>query len=117
MYLYILVLNDKKHFKIGITKDSYRLRRLHLMYDINLDESFSHYGIEDSVRLLETELKSITKNFISDQFKGQNGWSEILKIESLQLTFDYIKQKGIKLNNISSVNKAKIRKPKKNITK
>jgi len=116
MYLYLLQLTDDEHFKIGISSEWYRMRKVHHAFNINFEKSLSYWGKESEIRKIESEIKRETTKAKNPQFYSMNGGTEIRNINCLKIVFGILKKHGIKMKAISDKNIKKILEPKKQRT-
>lgn len=92
-YLYILPFKDKKHFKIGISSNSYsRIFHLDKIYNIDLDNSFIVHSKKRNIALLERELLMIFEQDDVDNFLT-DGHTEIRNVKYLNECLELIQNK------------------------
>lgn len=92
-YLYILPFKDKKHFKIGISSNSYsRIIHLDKIYDIDLENSFIVHSKKRNISILEKELLTIFEQDDVDNFLSE-GHTEIRNVKYLNECLELIRNK------------------------
>lgn len=105
-YLYILLFNDKKHFKIGISTNNLRRVKQHnKTYDINYNDSSIYIGERKTISSLESLLLSITHRVDCTSFSNLDGYTEIRDIKDLgrclHVLNGFVSSGNLKVKNIT----------------
>ena len=97
MLLYITSFEDKKHLKIGVCKDMFRINFLNEVYNINFHKSIVIQSTDKQLlKLLEKNLLTATKKYVVENFElndnrgVQAGKSEVRVVQALEIIQDVL---------------------------